>query len=45
MINADKLVIARLPRTLWLIFSLFFEISRENMKNLENIGNIIRGTV
>ena len=55
--DSDKLVIARLSRTIWPIFSSFLifcfyftrlkacEISRQNMRNLENIGHIVLGTV
>ena len=45
----DKLVIARLPRTIWPMFSLFSifrifhlkarEISRQNIGDQENIGH------
>ena len=54
---SDKPVIARLSRTIWPIFSSFLifcfyftrlkacEISRQNMKNSENIGHIVQGTV
>ena len=50
---SDKLVIARLSRTIWAIFSSFLifcfyftrlkarEISRQNMRNSENIDHII----
>ena len=56
-ISHDKLVIARLSRTVWPIFSLFLifgcyftrlkarEISQQNMRNSENIGHIVLGTV
>ena len=54
---SDKLVIARLSLTIWAIFSSFAtfcfyftrlkarEISRQNMRNSENIGHIVLGTV
>ena len=54
---SGKLVIARLSRTIWPIFSLFLifcfyftrlkarEISRQNMRNSENIGHIVLGNV
>ena len=54
---SDKLVIARLSRTIWPIFSSFLifcfyfprlkarEISRQNMRNSENTGHIVLGTV
>ena len=53
----DKLVITRLSRTIWPVFSSFLifccyftrlkarEISQQNMRNLENIGHIVLGTV
>ena len=55
--DSDKLVIARLSRTIWPIFSSFLifccyftrlkarEISQQNMRNSENIGHIVLGTV
>ena len=55
--DSDKLVIARLSRTIWPIFSSFLifccyftclkarEISQRNMRNSENIGHIVLGTV
>ena len=54
---SDKLVIARLSRTIWSIFSSFLifcfyftrlkarEISRQNMRNSENIGHVVLETV
>ena len=54
---SDKLVTARLSRTIWSIFSSFLifcfyftclkarEISRQNMRNSENIGHIVFETV
>ena len=54
---SDKLVIARLSHTIWPVFSLFLifcfyftqlkarEIGRQNMRNSENIGHIVLGTV
>ena len=54
---SDKLVIARLSRTIWSIFfsfpifCLYFarlkarEISRQNMRNSENIGHVVLETV
>ena len=54
---SGKLVIARLSRTIWPIFSSFLifcfyftrlkarEISQQNMRNSENIGHIVLGTV
>ena len=54
--GSDKLVIARLSRTIWPIFSSFFifccyftrlkarEISQQNMRNSKNIGHIVIGT-
>ena len=54
---SDKLVIAGLSRAIWPIFASFLifcfyftrlkarEISRQNMKNSENIGHIVTGTV
>ena len=55
--DSDKLVLARLSRTIWPIFSSFLifccyftrvkarEISQQNMGNLENIGHIVLGKV
>ena len=55
--DSDKLVITRLSRTIWPIFSSFLmfccyftrlkarEISQQNMTNSENIGHIVLGTV
>ena len=55
--DSDKLVIARLSRTIWPIFSSFLifccyftrlkarEVSQQNMRNLENIGHIVLGPV
>ena len=49
--GSDKLVIARLPRTIWPlfllfpIFSYFAVISRQNIRNSENVGHIALGTV
>ena len=52
---SDKLVIARLSRTIWPIFSSFLifcfyftrlkarEISPQDMRNSENIGHIVLG--
>ena len=52
-----KLVIECLPRTKWPMFSSFFifccyfirlkarELSQQNIKNSENIGHIVLGTV
>ena len=54
---SDKLVIARLSRIIWPIFSSFLifrfyftrlkarEISPQNMRNSENIGYIVFATV
>ena len=54
---SDKLVIANLSRTIWSIFSSFLifcsyfirvkarEISQQKMRNSENIGHIVLGTV
>ena len=54
---SDKLVIAGLSHTIWPMFSSFLifccyftrlkarEISRQDMRNLENIGHIVLGTV
>ena len=54
---SDKIVVARLPRTIWpifpsfLIFYFYFtwlkarKISQENMRNSENIGHIVLGSV
>ena len=55
--DSDKLAIARLSRTIWpilcsfLIFCCYFtclkarKISQGNMRNSENIGHIVLGTV
>ena len=54
---ANELIIACLPSTAWPIFSLFLrfccyyfrlksrEISLQNMRNSQNIGHIVLGTV
>ena len=54
---SDKLVIAHCPRTIWEIFSSFLifycyftrlkdrEITRQNMRNSENIYHIVLGAV
>ena len=54
---SDKLVIARLSRTKWPMFSSFLifcyyfarlkarEITRQNMRNSKNIGHIVLETV
>ena len=44
--DSDKLVIARLSRTIWPIFTSFLIFCcQQNMRNLENIVHIVLGTV